>query len=45
MKFSLRKKFEGLEDELISQSKAAGKAGISVDDLKNKYPELASAVT
>lgn len=39
------KEFEGLEDELISQSKAAGKAGISVDDLKNKYPELASAVT
>ena len=37
--------FDGIVDELEKQSKAAGDAGITVDDLKNKYPELASAIT
>lgn len=37
--------FGGIVDELERQSKAAGDAGITVDDLKNKYPELASAIT
>ena len=37
--------FEDAIDDLERQSKAAGDAGITVDDLKNKYPELASAIT
>ena len=37
--------FDGIVDELEKQSKSAGDAGITVDDLKNKYPELASAIT
>ena len=37
--------FSDAVDDLERQSKAAGDAGISVSDLKNKYPELASAIT
>lgn len=37
--------FDDAVDDLERQSKAAGDAGISVSDLKNKYPELASAIT
>lgn len=37
--------FDDAIDDLERQSKAAGDAGISVSDLKNKYPELASAIT
>ncbi len=37
--------FDDAVDDLEKQSKAAGDAGISVNDLKKQYPELANAIT
>lgn len=37
-------KFSGIKSELMSMASSANDAGISIDDLKSKYPDLTTAV-